>query len=99
MLQERGILKEANLEKKITAPLKETTAKDGKAAIRKNKNVNIKFHCELNLPLLIYHCISKICFFFSLPFRKMKHVQRKVIKTIIAAAARNHTEQHNKTKL
>jgi hypothetical protein len=40
MLQERGILKEANLEKKITAPLKETTAKDCKAAIRKNKNVN-----------------------------------------------------------
>ncbi|KAK2447082.1 hypothetical protein QL285_006481 [Trifolium repens] len=37
---ERGILKEANLEKKITAPLKETTAKDGKAAIRKNKNKN-----------------------------------------------------------
>ncbi|WJX22126.1 hypothetical protein P8452_11463 [Trifolium repens] len=37
---ERGILKEANLEKKITAPLKETTAKDCKAAIRKNKNKN-----------------------------------------------------------
>ncbi|PNY11043.1 hypothetical protein L195_g007642 [Trifolium pratense] len=35
---ERGILKEANLEKKITAPLKEATAKDGKAAIRKNNN-------------------------------------------------------------
>ncbi|XP_073225807.1 uncharacterized protein [Cicer arietinum] len=36
---ERGILKEANLEKRITSPLKETTAKDGKA-IRKHKNKN-----------------------------------------------------------
>ncbi|CAI8591317.1 unnamed protein product [Vicia faba] len=37
---ERGILKEANLEKKITSPLKDTTAKDDKAAIRKHKNKN-----------------------------------------------------------
>lgn len=38
MLQERGILKEANLEKKITPPLKDTTAKDDKAAIKKHNN-------------------------------------------------------------
>ncbi|KAI5448274.1 uncharacterized protein LOC127083643 [Lathyrus oleraceus] len=37
---ERGILKEANLEKKITSPLKDTMAKDDKAAIRKYKNKN-----------------------------------------------------------
>ncbi|CAK8530386.1 unnamed protein product [Lathyrus sativus] len=37
---ERGILKEANLEKKITSPSTDTTAKDDKAAIRKHKNKN-----------------------------------------------------------
>lgn len=39
MPQERGILKEAKLEKKITSPLKEINAKDGNA-IKKHKNVS-----------------------------------------------------------
>lgn len=39
MLQERGILKEANLDKKVPSPLKETTAKGGQA-MRKHQNAN-----------------------------------------------------------
>ncbi|TKY71564.1 isoleucine N-monooxygenase [Spatholobus suberectus] len=37
---ERGILKEANLDRKISSPLKETTVKGGGKAMRKHQNVN-----------------------------------------------------------
>jgi len=40
MLQERGILKEATLDRKILSPLKETAIKVGGTAMRKHQIVN-----------------------------------------------------------
>lgn len=90
MLQERGILKEANLEKKIPSPLKDTTAKDSKA-IRKHQNVNrLSFTVNLNQYLSLFTNVY-LKFAFSFPFRKMKLVSHTVNKTIIAAVTRNQT--------
>ena len=47
MLQERGILKEANLDKKIPSPSKETTAKGGKRSIL-GDNPNGKLQLKLS---------------------------------------------------
>jgi len=40
ILQERGVLKEANLDRKVLSPLKETTVKGSGKAMKKHQIVN-----------------------------------------------------------